>query len=105
MSADNNSDEGVAGEGLASGQQAPKIEFPCVYPIKIIGKAGANFQAEVIAAVEKHTGKLAADLIEIRPSKKQNYLSVRLAITATGEAQLRDIFADLKAIENVKLVL
>lgn len=105
MSSEDNSGDGALKDGEAVDLQAPKIDFPCSYPIKIIGISSASFHEEVIATVEKHTGKIAADLIELRPSKQQNYLSVRLTITATGEDQLRDIFTDLKAIQNVKMVL
>jgi len=105
MSSDNNSTEGAAKAGEGVDLVAPKIEFPCAYPIKVIGVASADFHQEVIASVEKHTGKIPADLIELRPSKQQNYVSVRLTITATSEDQLRDIFTDLKTIPNVKLVL
>lgn len=105
MSSDDNSANDGLKDGEAAGLQAPKIQFPCSYPLKIIGIASDSFREEVIASVEKHTGKIAADLIDLRPSKQQNYLSVRLTITATGEDQLRDIFADLKTIENVKMVL
>ncbi len=88
-----------------SDQEAPKIEFPCAYPIKIIGVAGEGFQEAVIAIVEKHAGTIAADLIECRPSKQNNYLSVRITITATGEDQLQQLFTDLKTIDSVKMVL
>ncbi|MCG8412784.1 MAG: DUF493 domain-containing protein [Pseudomonadales bacterium] len=83
----------------------PKIEFPCLYPIKIIGKSGPEFQASVVEAVERHTGTINADLIKSQPSKQNNYVSITVTIAATGEEQLRHIFSDLKAIENVKLVL
>ncbi len=84
---------------------APKIEFPCLYPIKIIGHAVPDFQAIVITAVERHTGNIDSHLVKSQPSKQNNYLSVTVTIAATGEDQLRNIFADLKAIESVKLVL
>ncbi|PCJ27806.1 MAG: hypothetical protein COA96_02855 [SAR86 cluster bacterium] len=86
-------------------QEMPKIEFPCLYPIKIIGIASESFQDDVIATVEKYTEKISADQIELRESKQQNYVSVRVTITATGEDQIRELFTDLKTIENVKLVL
>ena len=85
--------------------EPPKIEFPCLYPIKIIGKADPEFQSTVVEAVERHTGSIDAELIKTQPSKQNNYLSVTVTIAATGEEQLRSIFSDLKAIENVKLVL
>ena len=92
-------------DSKSSDLEPPKIEFPCLYPIKIIGKASACFQDEVIAVVERHTGKLDADLIKVRPSRQQNYLSVTVTIAATGEDQIRRIFNELKIIENVKMVL
>ncbi len=92
-------------DSKSSDLEPPKIEFPCLYPIKIIGVASASFQNEVITAVERYTGKLAADLIKVRPSRQQNYLSVTVTIAATGEDQLRRIFNELKIIENVKMVL
>ena len=86
-------------------QEAPRIEFPCSYPIKIIGKATAGYEQEVISIVEKHAGKIATDRIQIHPSKRQNYLSVNVTIVATGEDQLRKLFQDLKTIKSVKMVL
>ncbi len=89
----------------SQGQAPPKIEFPCLYPIKIIGRAEAEFQQTVIAVVERHTGPLDPDLIRAQPSRKNNYLSVTVTIAATGEEQLRNIFQDLKQIDSVKMVL
>ncbi len=86
-------------------EEAPKIEFPCLYPIKIIGRSVEGFQATVIEVVERHTGDLDADLINIQASAQSSYLSVRVTIAATGEEQLRNLFEDLKALESVKLVL
>lgn len=92
-------------KGDAAEQEAPKIEFPCLYPIKIIGVASVEFHEEVITTVEKHTGKISADLIELQPSKKKTYVSVRITIAATGVDQLQNIFNDLKAMDSVKMVL
>ena len=85
--------------------EAPKLEYPCLYPIKIIGSATADFQETVVAAVERHTGTIDVDLIKSQPSKNNNYISVTVTIAATGEEQIRNIFADLKTIQSVKLVL
>ena len=94
----------MAAQGSGN-QQASTIEFPCSYPIKVIGKATAGYEQAVIAVVENHAGKIAADLIQIHPSRQQNYLSVNVTIMATGEDQLRKLFLDLKTIESVKMVL
>ena len=88
-----------------SDQEAPKITFPCLYPIKIIGKAVGDFQESVLEVIERHTGTITSDLIKVQSSRKQNYLSVTVTIAATGEGQLQNIFQDLKKIESVKMVL
>jgi len=84
---------------------APRIEFPCLYPIKIIGRAEHQFEETVIGVVERHTGKIDAELIKVQASRASNYLSVTVTIAATGEEQLRNIFLDLKQVDSVKMVL
>jgi putative lipoic acid-binding regulatory protein len=43
-------------DSTADDPKIPKIEFPCIYPIKIIGVASETFQQRVIAVVERHSG-------------------------------------------------
>jgi putative lipoic acid-binding regulatory protein len=44
-------------------------------------------------------------MISIQASRKKNYLSITVTITATGEDQLCRIFLDLDKIKNVKMVI
>ena len=83
----------------------PKIEFPCLYPIKVIGESLAGFQDEVLATIERHTGKLDPNLVKAKPSRGGNYVSVNVTIAASGEEQLAALFEDLKKITAVRLVL
>ena len=92
-------------EPTAPEEAPPKIEFPCLYPIKVIGFAVDTFRPQVLKVIERHTGALDPDLIQLRPSKHSNYLSITVTIAATGEVQLQSIFSSLKEIESVKLVL
>ena len=85
--------------------ERPKIEFPCLYPIKIIGHSVGNFKGIVISQVERHTGPLDPELIAVRKSRRNKYVSVNITIAATGEKQLGKIFEDLKKIKSVKMVL
>lgn len=85
--------------------QAPKIEFPCLYPIKVIGIASGNFEEVAVTTVERHTGKIDPKLITRNPSKSNYYVSVRMTISATGVEQLENIFEDLKKLPNTKMVL
>lgn len=88
-----------------SDQDSPKIEFPCLYPIKIIGIASIDFKETVVTIVERHTGNITTELIKVRQSSQQQYISVTITIAATGKEQLENIFADLKRVDTVKLVL
>ena len=90
---------------LAGDAEPPRIEFPCLYPIKIIGVAVAEFQEIVVGVVERHTGKITEELINIRRSSQHQYISVTVTIAATGKDQLQNIFEDLKQVEHVKMVL
>ena len=85
--------------------EAPKIEFPCRYPLKVVGNAGQDFQGFVIEVLERHAGEITEEHIEINPSRNGRFLSVRVTITATGEEQLQAIFQELKASGRVHMVL
>lgn len=89
----------------SSEQDAPKIEFPCSYPIKIIGVASSDFKDRALEIVQRHAGTIDSNLVEVNPSKGNNYVSIRLTITATGVEQLQSIFGELKTLPETKMVL
>lgn len=84
---------------------APRIEFPCLYPIKVIGEAGEGFADMVVRIAERHSPGSDTRLVEVMDSKNGRYLSVRIQITATGADQLQALHADLKATGKVHMVL
>ncbi|TVP91597.1 MAG: DUF493 family protein [Pseudomonadaceae bacterium] len=90
---------------MADTPQAPKIEFPCRYPIKVIGVAGDDFTDLVINIVEQHTPAGDVELVDVRDSKNGRFVSVRIRLTATGEEQLQALHLDLKATGRVHMVL
>ncbi|MCM0611078.1 DUF493 domain-containing protein [Marinobacter sediminum] len=85
--------------------KAPKIEFPCDYVIKVIGNAAPDFTEFVVEVVEQHAPGICEDDISVNDSRKGRYSSVQLKIVATGEAQLKALFEDLKASGRVHMVL
>lgn len=86
-------------------EEAPKIEFPCAYPVKIIGQASERFAEDVIRVMERHAGDVPSSQIKHQTSRKGNYISITVTIQATGEQQLAAIFLDLKKVDGVKVVL
>lgn len=84
----------------------PKIEFPCeAYPIKVMGVAGEAFYQHVMLVMERHAEGFDREQVTIRDSRNGRYQSLRMTITATGEPQLKAIFADLKTSSLVQMVL
>ena len=85
--------------------QVPKIEFPSLYPIKVIGVSLPGFYESVLQVVEGHAGRISDELIKSKPSKNENYVSIQITIAAVSVVQLESIFIDLKKIKQVKMVL
>ena len=82
-----------------------KIEFPCDYPIKIIGVSNSVFRETVIEIVRSHVPDLDENTISERPSRHGNYCAVNLSIVAMGEPQLKALHEALIAQPLVKMVL
>lgn len=84
---------------------APKIEFPCQYPIKVICNAGETVVEQVLTVVRQHDPALDADKLVVQDSKNGRFQSLRLIMNATSEQQLQMLFTDLKATGQVHMVL
>ena len=83
----------------------PKIQFPCDYPIKVIGESVPGFRDEVMSIVRRFDTTIALDKVKERPSSEGNYNSITVLLWATGEPQLKRLFAELKECAAVRLVL
>ncbi len=85
--------------------QAPKIEFPCRYPVKIVGSNSIDFVARVTSIVREFDKDLAEDDVSVRLSSGSKFCSVTCVITATGEPQLKALHQKLRTVSEVSLVL
>ena len=90
---------------MASEKSPPRIEFPCDYPIKVLGQAHSAFQADIMAIIERHADMPQPDRIMVRESRGGRYMSITVVIRATGTDQLQRIFEELKTDAGVTLVL
>lgn len=81
------------------------IEYPCRFPIKVMGAKVAGF-VEAITAVACHFDPgFDAGGIELRDSKGGNYLGITITITATSREQLDELYRTLSTHPMVKVVL
>lgn len=81
------------------------LEFPCDFPLKVMGKTQDGFAQAVVEVVLKHAPDFDAARIEMRPSKAGNYLSLTCVIRATSKPQLDALYRELTAHPWVKIVL
>lgn len=86
-------------------QEPPRIEFPCDYPVKVLGRRVEAFEATVIAVFERHAPGFDRDAIALRDSSRGTFVSMTVVITATGPAQLDALHRDLRATGLVQMVL
>lgn len=81
------------------------IEFPCAFPIKMMGRNEAEFRATARALVEKHAGAVDDDAVQASLSRNERFVSVTVTINATSQQQLDAIYQDVTDHEDVLMAL
>ncbi len=81
------------------------LEFPCDFPIKVMGEARDDFVAAIVMVVKAHAPEFDAASVELRASGKGNYLAVTCTIRATSRERLDNLYRDLSSHPYVKIVL
>ena len=81
------------------------LEFPCEFPIKMMGRDTPEFRATARSLVEKHAGAVADDAIQATLSRNGRFVSVTVTITATSQQQLDAIYQDVTDHEDVLMAL
>tara|TARA_R110001583_G_scaffold26850_5_gene96518 strand:+ start:55 stop:330 length:276 start_codon:yes stop_codon:yes gene_type:complete len=91
---------------MMTNQEPPRIEFPCPdYSLKVIGVGADDYETLVVEIVRKHAPDLDTTTITSQLSRNGKFVSVRLAITATGPEQLKKLHLELMATGVVKMVI
>jgi putative lipoic acid-binding regulatory protein len=81
------------------------FDFPCDFPIKIVGLARDNFRQFVLDIVRKHVGDLADERVVSRPSRDGKYLSLTCTFCADSRAQVDGLYSDLTSRDRILMVL
>ena len=85
--------------------EASLIEYPCDFPLKIMGKTQPGFAQAVIEVVKKHAPDFDPSTVEMRPSRENKYISVTATIRAASREQLDELYKELCDHPMVALVL
>lgn len=81
------------------------FDFPCDFPIKIMGRCDCELETLVVEIINKHIIEEAGSNVTARPSGKGNFISVTVIIKANSREQLDNIYLELTAREEVLMAL
>jgi putative lipoic acid-binding regulatory protein len=81
------------------------IEYPCDFPIKVLGRTQAGFAQAVLAIVQAHAPDFDAATMQMKTSRQGKYLSVTCVVRATSRAQLDELYRALCDHPMVVMVL
>ena len=85
--------------------QETLIEFPCDFPIKVMGETHADFTSEIIKAIQIVIPNFDVSKIEMRGSAGGKYISLTCMVYVTSKPQLDNIYRALSSHPMVKVVL
>ncbi len=71
----------------------------------MMGRADAAFSDTAVGLVERHVGKIAADVIQTSESRNGTFLSVTVTIAAKSQEQLDNIYNDLSNHKDILVAL
>ncbi len=90
---------------MSDPQDESPLQFPCSFPIKVMGHNVEDFSHQVLAIVGRHVPGLEAQAVNSRASGKGNYLALTITIEAQSRAQLDAIYHELSACPLVLMAL
>ena len=85
--------------------EASLLEYPCDFPIKILGHTQAGFAQAVVEIVRRHAPDFDGGTVGMKTSKRGKYLSVTCVIRATSREQLDRLYRELCDHPMVVMVL
>ncbi|CAM2896719.1 putative lipoate regulatory protein YbeD [Legionella steigerwaltii] len=81
------------------------IEFPCYFPIKIIGNNSAFFLEEIRQITITHFPNIEEDALTHKMSKDSNYLAITITVYAENQEMLDTFYRAITKHPEVKMVL
>ena len=86
-------------------QQESLLTFPCVFPMKIMGRREDGFAQTVVEIVLRHAPDFHPETMEMRSSSQGRYLSLTVTLNAKSREQLDALYSELSKHPRVIMVL
>ena len=81
------------------------LTFPCVFPMKIMGRREDGFAQAISEMVLRHAPDFHPETMEMRTSKNGRYLSLTVTLNAKSREQLDALYSELSKNPLVLMVL
>lgn len=88
----------------SDGSRSP-LEFPCDFPIKIVGRRDEGFARRVAEVVARHAPDFDVGGMEMRSSREGKYLSLTCTVRAESRGQLDALYRELSREDGVVVLL
>jgi putative lipoic acid-binding regulatory protein len=90
---------------MAENEKDTLLEFPCEFPLKVMGATQDGFAEEIMRVVRQYAPDFDASRMEMRASSGGNYISLTCMVHATSKEQLDNLYRALTGHPMVKVVL
>ena len=90
---------------LATSLPETLIEFPCDFPIKVMGETHVDFTSEIIKAIQIINPSFDPTKIEMRGSSGGKYIGLTCTVHVTSKPELDNIYRALTSHPMVKVTL
>lgn len=97
----------VKGNGSGNGKTGEDsiIEFPCYFPIKIIGNNSESFLSDIKTIIDPFVIQPHQPEFSTKTSKNQLYLSITVTIYVENQLALDSIYRAVTQHPDIKMVL
>lgn len=91
-------------EGATAGQET-LLEFPCEFPVKVMGRDTDNFEERVTTIILSHAQQCSGTEVTINRSGGGKFIGVTVTIEAHSKDQLDRMYQELADCEHVLVTL
>jgi len=81
------------------------IEFPCDFPIKVIGRSSTRLSELILSIIRQHIDDFLAESMCSKKSGQGKYTSVTITVRVSSKNILDAIYKDLSSNPEIIMVL
>lgn len=81
------------------------LEFPCTFPVKVMGRADSEFRRSVLAIVQRHAPEVSEEDLRYQDSSRGRFISITVEIEAQSREQLDALYRELNGHDAVLMTL